>query len=150
MFHSAGSKRVIGTAFLLCFLFYTVSPLSASVIQNNKRGLWARPAGISLKNIRLFLLDVFVSQFSTQQPDPNEGAPSFTFYLLQKSKIAIQSRKNSHSVNVPMPEGLTPWGHAPARFTVSPFLTFLDVPKAVHGFHLLHSGLSPPPVHISC
>lgn len=151
MFRLSGSKRLVGTVFLLCFLFYTVSPLSSSVIQNNKHGLWARPAGLSLKNIRLFLLEMFVSQFSAPQADPNEGAPSITFYLLRKTKVVVPSKKNTYAKDIPIPEGLTPWSHAPAWFAASPLIASLDVPKAVHGFHLFHSGLSPPPVFLlSC
>ncbi|MDA8325799.1 MAG: hypothetical protein M0033_06230, partial [Nitrospiraceae bacterium] len=110
----------------------------------------ARPAGLTLKNIRLFLLEMFVSQFSSPQPDPNEGAPSITFYLLQKKKVVVPSKRDTYATDVSIPEGRTPWSHAPAWFTVSPFFTSLDVPKATHGFHLLHSGLSPPPVNVAC
>ena len=150
MLRRAGPKRLISTAFLLCFLFYTSSPLSSSVVQNNKHGLWARPAGLSLKSIHLFLLEMFVSQFSAPQADPNEGAPSITFYLLQKTKVAVPSKKNTYAKDIPIPEGLTPWSHAPTWFTASPLIASLDVQKAVLGFHLFHSGLSPPPVYISC
>lgn len=150
MLNRAGPKRLIGTTFLLCFLFYTVSPLSSSVVQNNKHGLWAKPASLSLKDIRLFLLEVFVSQFSTAQQDPNDGAPSITFYLLQKKSIVIPSKKNTYANDVPILEGQTTGIHAPGWSTVPNLFTSMDAQKTIHGFRLLYSGLSPPPVRISC
>ena len=150
MLNRAGPKRLIGTAFLLCFLFYAVSPLSSSVIQNNEHGLWARPAGPALKSIRLFLLEMFVSQFSNAQSDPNDGAPSITFYLLQKKKVVVPSKKNTYASGAPISEGLAPWNHVPGWSSVSNLFTSMDGQKAIRGFRLLYSGLSPPPVRISC
>lgn len=150
MLYRVGPKRLIGTAFLLCFLFYTVSPLTSSVIEHDGHGLWARPSGSLLRSIHLFLLETLVSQFTVPPPDLNEGVPSITFCLLQKKNIVVPSKRDIYAMDVPIPEGRTPWNHVPGWSTVSTLFTPVDAQKAIHGFRLLYSGLSPPTVHISC
>ena len=136
-------KRIISILFLVCFVFYTVSPLSSICVENDMRDSYEKSAGLSIKGIRLVLLELFVSVISPQTGQDGRSA-AVTFLLLKKKRAVVPPRDHADTVAVSIPEHTAPLINTYPPLPVPVTVSLQDEPKPLDGFHLLHSGLSPP------
>ena len=136
--------HIFSILFSIYFSVFAISPLTCAYSYNDI----AAQTDISIKNIRLFAIDLLLSSLakkeSREQNNDNNPASSFHI-LLKKKKATLSSNKIEISSDV-----FLKTGHATEVFTflteTFPAISASQDNKSVfrNGFHLPHSGLSPP------
>ncbi len=136
-------KNIISALFLFCFIFYSVSPLSSSYIDNQADESTTKTAESHIKNLRLFLLELFASGI-LQGPEQSENPLSITI-LLKKRRAIVQAQgllKGAPAQDYTVTSSYTVLSELPGLQSIAHY----DGPKSFDGFHYLYSGLSPPSV----
>ncbi len=139
-------KNIISALFLFCFIFYSVSPLSSRCIDNQADESTTKTAESHIKNLRLFLLELFASGIS-QGPEQSENPLSITI-LLKKRRAIVRAQgllkgapAQDYTVTS-VTSSYTVLSELPGLQSIAHY----DGPKSFDGFHYLYSGLSPPSV----
>ena len=138
--------HIFSLLFSIYFSVFAVSPLTYTYSCNDV----AEQTDISIKNIRLFVIDLLLSSLAKKEnrEQDNDNNPTSSFHiLLKKKKAALSSNKVEISSNV-----FKKTGHVTGAFTflpeTFPAISALQYNKPVfqNGFHKPYSGLSPPSI----
>lgn len=139
--------HIFSLLFSIYFSVFAVSPLTYTYTCNDV----AEQTDISIKNIRLFVIDMLLSSLAKKdnmgQGNDSRSQSSSCNILLKKKKTTLSSNKVEISSNVfkkigPVTEAFT---FLPEIF---PAISALQDNKPVfqNGFHKSYSGLSPPSI----
>ncbi len=137
-------KTIVSVFFLIYFFSYTVSPLSFSYSDDSANEASAKTVDVSIKSFHLYLLEL-VALWVSPPPEQDDDPSSATFLLLKEKRTLVRSEDHLHAVDTLAQNYSISSDYAPPpQLPHSSFVVCRDEPKPLDGFHLLHSGLSPP------
>jgi len=90
-------KNIISFLFLIHFLFYAITPLSFSLVNNTSHDLCLREIQNDNKNFHLYIFDVICSQISQYSVKQHHDS-SQQFILLKKKRAILQEDETERSL----------------------------------------------------